>query len=88
MFFPPPFKNMKGKGSEITEVAYATQIHTTKKITGFPSDKSGESRAYAIYSRMYGGCECTLFKEMAEKIKSDVLQVGSSHLDEDYVLRN
>lgn len=37
---------------------------------------------------MYGGCECTLFQRDAEKRKSDVLQVESSHLDADYVLRN
>lgn len=37
---------------------------------------------------MHGVCECTLFKEMAEKRKSDVLQVESSHLDVDHVLRN
>ena len=38
--------------------------------------------------RMHEGCESTLLREMAEKRKSDVLQVESSHLEVDYVLRN
>ena len=37
---------------------------------------------------MHEGCESTLLKEMVEKRKSDVLQVESSHLELDYVLRN
>ena len=62
----PPFENTKGKGSEITELAFAPQVHTTKRITGFPSDKSAESRLSAVYSRMYQDSECIIFKEMAE----------------------
>lgn len=77
---------MKGKGSEIPELAFATHIHTTKRISGFSFGKSGESKVYAVYSWIYWGCEhTTIVKGMAEKIK---FQVGSSPLCEDYVLRN
>ena len=34
---------------------FATQIHSLKRVTGFPSEKSGEPRVYVIYSRIYRG---------------------------------
>lgn len=85
MGFSPSFKNMKGKGSKITELPPAIHIHPKDSNWIFPLiglDNLGSVQ----YIQGFTGTVTALPYSKGEKIKSDVLQVGSSHLDENNVL--